>query len=260
VGINLAFTKFLFLCPVETDTMLLARLRTIGSVVGRGFLNDFEAPIARDAQASQSIQFLVRGPGSPPARPGDGATLCDASLAVQVSSRYRPRLLEFEEDVRRRAGSVPILTLDGAVRGPRYSSAEIQQYIAKHASARRPGRVHQNAIVMPLRKSAEWWQKPAIERHTYFYPHMDQTSGGPAAGHVQAASEGLPALYKRMYHNPDGYGRPGQYDFIGYFECEDAAMPLFDRICASLRDPAVNPEWQFVDEGPAWRGRRVEGW
>src|SRR5438445_223701 len=44
------------------------------------------------------------------------------------------------------------------------------------------------------------------------------------------------------------------------FECADADVPTFHKVCASLRDVAKNPEWKFVREGPTWHGRRVAGW
>ncbi len=257
VEANLAFTKFVFLCAPENDPALWARLRTVGGLVGRGFFNDFDTEGARDAQACETIQFLVRDASSPRTACA-GPCVSQAPLAVQVSSRYRPRLQEVEEELRRRiGGTVPILSIDGALRGPRYSSAELQQHLQAHAPVRRSGRVSANAIVLPINKTAAWWAKSSFERHAYFYPHTPPGAAQPSAGHAQAASEGLGRLYKRMYHNPDGYGRPGEYDFIGYFECEDAALPMFDRVCSALRDPACNPEWSFVEEGPAWRGKRV---
>jgi hypothetical protein len=63
-----------------------------------------------------------------------------------------------------------------------------------------------------------------------------------------------------VYHNPDGYARPSEYDFVTYFECEDGHVDTFDRICHNLRDVTQNPEWRYVMEGPLWRGRRVLKW
>jgi hypothetical protein len=52
----------------------------------------------------------------------------------------------------------------------------------------------------------------------------------------------------------------GAYDFITYFECSDADLPIFHQVCAALRDVTRNPEWRFVREGPTWQGRRVASW
>jgi hypothetical protein len=59
----------------------------------------------------------------------------------------------------------------------------------------------------------EWWEKPALERHAYFYPHADGASGGRAKGHAKAAEAGISTVYRKVYHNPDGHGRDSEFDF-----------------------------------------------
>ena len=139
--------------PALEDENTLSRIRSAGSMVGRGFFSDFDAEGTRDMQPRETIQFLVadRDRSS-----GDGVGA--ARHAIQVSASYRPRLVEFE------------------------------------------------------------------------------------------------------YHNPDGYQRSGEYDFVTYFECTDNHLAAFDRVCAALRDERQNPEWHYVREGPEWRGYRVLRW
>jgi hypothetical protein len=258
---NLAFTRFLFVIARADDDAHGARLRNAGSNIARGFFNDFDIDDARETQVQrfETIQFYVRD-----GEPADAAAetgLQRARRMVQVSSKYRPRLQEVEDELQRRIGdSAEIHSLEGAFRNPRYSSAEMVQYSTKGAPSRRSGRITRNAIVMPMRKTAEWWQKSALERHSYFYPHVDHVSASPVRGHAQAAAKGIPCLFRRVYHNPDGYERPGEFDFITYFECEDEALPMFDQVLGSLRDVDQNPEWLFVEEGPVWRGKRVLRW
>ena len=153
-----------------------------------------------------------------------------------------------------------IITLEGAMRNPRYSSAEMVSYANRGAPPRRSGRLSRNAIIMPIRKTAAWWQKSTLERHSYFYPHIDHASATPVKGHALAAEKGIPSLFRRVYHNPDGYERAGEFDFVTYFECDDEALPVFDQVLAALRDFHQNPEWRYVEEGPIWRGRRVLRW
>jgi len=155
---------------------------------------------------------------------------------------------------------VELLAFDGAFRNPRYSSAEMVQYSNKGAPARRSGRLSRNALIVPIRKTAEWWRKSALERHSYFYPHVDHKSATPVKGHALAAEKGIGSLFRRVYHNPDGYERSGEFDFVTYFECDDESLPVFDQVLNSLRDPHQNPEWRYVEEGPIWRGRRVLRW
>jgi hypothetical protein len=265
---DVAFTKFVFLSPPASDETTLSKLRAIGSHVGRGFFNeyDIEGPVsmlgvARDGQAYETMQFLIQDT-MPFILSGDASDwMAQAKYVVQISSKYRPRLEEVESELRRRvADAAQVRSIDGVLRGPRYSSAELQQYLSKTPASRRNGRVSRNAIIFPLRKRREWWQQSALERHMYFYPHLDRTTGVSVKGHALAAEPGIPALVRRLYHNPDGYQRAGEYDFIAYFECSDEGLPVFDRVCKALRDPLQNPEWRFVEEGPVWRGKRVLRW
>jgi hypothetical protein len=264
VGANLAFTKFLFVMARAEDDAHGARLRTAGGNIARGFFNDFDIDDSRDTQPQpfETIHFFVRDGEMPDLSPGCvGPCINKARHLVQVSSKYRPRLQEIEEELRRRIGdAADVLALNGAVRTPRYSSPEMVQYSTKTAPQRRSGRIIRNAIIAPIRKTSEWWQMSALERHAYFYPHTDASSGCPVKGHAVAAERGIPALFRRVYHNPDGYERPDEFDFVTYFECDDEALPVFDGVLNSLRDVQQNPEWAFVQEGPIWRGKRVLRW
>ena len=80
-----------------------------------------------------------------------------------------------------------------------------------------------------MSKTAEWWEKSALERHSYFYPRHEDASGSPVKGHAKAAEAGITKVFRRLYHNPDGYQRPNEFDFITYFECTDENLPVFDR-------------------------------
>ena len=37
-------------------------------------------------------------------------------------------------------------------------------------------------------------------------------------------------------------------------------LAIFDQVCRNLRDVEQNPEWEYVVEGPEWRGHRVLRW
>jgi hypothetical protein len=169
-------------------------------------------------------------------------------------------LIETETELRRRVGDFATVTsMEGAVRVPQYTSAEMHAYAYKGAVTRGSGRIQRNVIVIPMSKSEEWWDKQALDRQTYFYPHGD-TSGTRAKGHARAAEAGISTIFRRLYYNPDGHSRPDEWDFITYFECADEHLPVFDQVCQALRDVRQNPEWRYVTEGPEWRGRRVLKW
>jgi hypothetical protein len=254
LGVNLAFTKFLFVTPAQDDDAARTKLRAVGGVVSRGFFNDFEAE-GRDAAPHETIQFLVN---DSVARPGG---LAGARYVIQVASKYRPRLQETETELRRRLeDNAEITAIDGAVRVPQYSSAEMYAYAYKPAGGRMSGRMQRNVIIIPIRKTKEWWEKSALDRHSYFYPHSDAVTGARVKGHARAAEAGISTIYRRLYYNPDGHSREGEFDFITYFECADEHLATFDQICRALRDERQNPEWRYVVEGPEWRGRRVLRW
>lgn len=253
---NLSSTKFVFILPSQGDAATLQKLRSAASNISRGFFNDYEADGSREPQPQETIQFLIAD-DSRAGREGIAA----APFVVQLSANYRPRLDEVASEFRRRIdGAAELIVMDGAQRNPRYSSAEMQDYAYKAALPRQPGRTARHAIILPMSKTAAWWDKSALERHSYFYPHHDESSRASVKGHAVAAEAGIRKIVRRLYHNPDGYQREGEYDFITYFECSDENLPVFDTICGALRDERQNPEWKYVVEGPEWRGTRVLRW
>lgn len=255
LGVNLAFTKFLFVRPAKDDDGARARLLAAAGILGRGFFNDFDSTEGREAPPTETIQFFVNNNGT------GGEGIAGAKYAMQVSSKYRPRLDETEGELRRRLGEwADVHAIDGAVRVPQYTSAEMHAYAYRHALPRASGRIQRNVVILPIRKTAEWWQKSALERHAFFYPHMDAATGAHVKGHARVAEAGIQTICRRLYYNPDGPGREDQWDFVSYFECADEHLPVFDEIARALRDERQNPEWRFVVEGPEWRGRRVLKW
>jgi hypothetical protein len=256
VGTNLSFTKFLFILPHQDDATTMAKIRSAGSNISRGFFNDYDADGSRDPQPQETIQFL-QADSMPEGREGIGA----ARYMVQLSANYRPRLDEVAADLKRRVnGAADLIVLDGAERATRYTSAEMENYAYKPAIARLSGRVARNAIIVPMNKTSAWWEKTALERHSYFYPHHEDATGAAVKGHAKAAEAGIKTIFRKLYHNPDGYQRAGEFDFVTYFECTDDNLPMFDQICRALRDERQNPEWKYVLEGPEWRGKRVLRW
>jgi len=253
---NLSFTKFLFVLPHQDDASTLTKIRAAGSNISRGFFNDYDVDGTRDPQPQETIQFLTAD-ATRSGRDGIGA----ARFVVQACANYRPRLDEVTFELKRRVGdAAAIITLDGAERIPRYSSAEMHKYAYKTAPARLSGRFAANAVIVPMSKTATWWEKSALERHAYFYPHHAEGSGERVKGHAVTAEAGISKIFRRLYHNPDGYQRPNEFDFVTCFECTDENLPLFDQIRRALRDERQNPEWKYVVEGPEWRGKRVLRW
>jgi hypothetical protein len=144
--------------------------------------------------------------------------------------------------------------LRGVVRPTNYTSNSMHEFAYARQLLQRPGAMMPNAFLLPMNKSAEWWQKDWMERHTYFLPRYDDSGRMRNEGHALAASTGIASLMRRTYKSTS------DYEFITYFECADEHVATFDAVLAALRDTTRNPEWTFVREGPLWRGRRVASW
>ena len=107
-----------------------------------------------------------------------------------------------------------------------------------------------NAFLLPLKKTAAWWEKDWMERHTYFLPRYENGAMSRRATRSPRATGSRRCCAARTRAE-------GEYDFVTYFECADDGVPTFHAVCDALRDVARNPEWEFVREGPTWQGRRV---
>jgi hypothetical protein len=167
-------------------------------------------------------------------------TLC-AELARLLSPAPPPRILA------------------GVVRPPSYTGNLMHNFAYAHRVLQQPATRAPHAFLVPTRKTAAWWAKDWLERHTYFLPRYDD-GRLRSQGHALAAAPGVACLMRRTYKHPVEPAPPGAYDFLNYFECADGDVPTFHAVCAALRDVANNPEWAFVQEGPTWHGRRVATW
>ncbi len=88
----------------------------------------------------------------------------------------------------------------------------------------------------------------------------DRAAAGDRGGHALASEAGISCLLRRTYKGLTEPAAEGDYDFVSYFECADAHVPVYHQVCDALRDVTRNPEWQFVREAPTWHGRRVASW
>lgn len=86
--------------------------------------------------------------------------------------------------------------------------------------------------IIPIRKSAAWWDLAQDERRSIF----EETSHHTAIG-----LEYLPAVARRLLHSRD-LGEP--FDFITWFEFRPDDEPAFDELVARLR---ATREWRYVE-------------
>jgi hypothetical protein len=158
------------------------------------------------------------------------------------------------------AGVASLRVLTGVIRPRNYTGAVMNNWAYARQVVQQPGPAMPNAFLVPMSKTAAWWRKDWMERHTYFLPRYDDQGRMLNEGHALATEAGIAHLLRRTYRHAVEPAPAGEYDFVTYFECADASVPVFHQVCAALRDVKRNPEWQFVREGPTWHGRRVAGW
>ena len=211
------------------------------------------------APPRDSIAFLRRHAATPGGIVDDD--VLEADWIIHVASKSPEPVAEFCAETSRLLGdAVRLRILSGVVRPPNYTGAAMQNFAYARAIVQQPGTVMPNAFLVPLSKTAAWWAKDWMERHTYFLPRYDDAGRMHNEGHTLAAAPGIGCLLRRTYKSTAEPAADGDFDFISYFECTDADVPVFHAVCDALRDVARNPEWAFVREGPTWHGRRTATW
>jgi hypothetical protein len=221
-----------------------------------GLRNEFAAA---GGDPPDAIAFLRRAGATPGHLEDDG--LLGAAAVVHVASARAAVVAEFCAEMERLlAPAVTPHVLGGVVRPMNFTGNAMHNFAYAHRVLQQPGTAAPNAFLVPMSKTAAWWAKGWMERHTYFLPRYDDSGRMVAEGHALASAAGIACLMRRTYKHATEPAPPGEYDFINYFECADADVPTFHQVCAALRDVARNPEWQYVREGPTWHGRRVATW
>ncbi len=97
------------------------------------------------------------------------------------------------------------------------------------------------AALIPIRKSAAWWDFAQDERRSI----MEEQSH-----HIGIGMEYLPAISRKLYHCRD-LGEP--FDFLTWFEYRPEHIRHFEQLLERLR---VTVEWQYVEREVDIRLRR----
>jgi hypothetical protein len=221
-----------------------------------GFENEF-APAG--GPPAHAIAFLRRQGATAGAIADPGVVNADAVIHVAAPSAA-PVDAFCAEAAPLLAPLAHLRVLGGVVRPRTYTGAAMHNFAYAHAVVQQPAPRMPNAFLLPMSKTAAWWSKDWMERHTYFLPRYGDDGRMTSEGHALASAAGIPCLLRRTYKSPMEPAPAGDYDFVTYFECADADVPTFHQVCASLRDVARNPEWAYVREGPTWHGCRVASW
>ena len=120
-------------------------------------------------------------------------------------------------------------------RGEKTQLAEVQ------AGLGRPDATH--AALIPIRKSAAWWEMTQEERRRIF---EDKSH------HIGASLKYLPMIARQLYHCRD-LGEP--FDFLTWFEYMPEHEGLFDDLVGMLR---ATEEWTYVEREIDLRVTRID--
>lgn len=88
------------------------------------------------------------------------------------------------------------------------------------------------AALIPIAKSAEWWELSQDQRRTIFEEDSH---------HIAFGLDYLPAIARRLYHCRD-LGEP--FDFLTWFEYAPADAAAFEQLVLRLRRTR---EWDYVE-------------
>ncbi len=135
----------------------------------------------------------------------------------------------------------PAWTLLGAGSNLRYTTAtELVEIRAKQEGLGRPASTR--AALIPIRKSAEWWEMAQDERRSVY----------ERGSHLPIGLDYLPGVARKLYHSRD-HGEA--FDFLTWFEFAPDQEEAFDHMLIRLRACA---EWEFVDREVDIRLTRVK--
>ncbi len=122
-------------------------------------------------------------------------------------------------------------TLRGVTSNERYvTRTEHDALVARQPALGRPGSTR--AALIPVRKSAEWWDLAQDERQAVFEERSH---------HVTVGLEYLPAVARRLHHSRD-LGEP--FDFLTWFEFAPRDAEAFEELVGRLRE---TEEWAYVE-------------
>jgi hypothetical protein len=119
---------------------------------------------------------------------------------VHVAATFPEPATKFRSGLARLLGpAVTQRVLTGVVRPPGYTSRAMFNDSFAGQVLQQPAAVMPNAFLVPVTKTAGWWQKDWMERHTYFLPRYDDAGNMRSQGHTLVAAPGIPCLLRRTY-------------------------------------------------------------
>jgi chlorite dismutase len=121
--------------------------------------------------------------------------------------------------------------LRGITSSERYTTRrEHQKLVARQPKLGRPEATY--AALIPITKSASWWNLSQDERRQIFETR---------SGHIRTGLKFVPTIARRLYHSRD-IGEP--FDFLTWFEFAPSSESAFNDLVTQLRK---TEEWNYVE-------------
>lgn len=121
--------------------------------------------------------------------------------------------------------------LRGVTSNSRYTTrTEKNLLVAKQPGLGRVGSTC--AALIPIRKSAAWWELAQDERREILESQSE---------HIKIGFDYLPAIARRLHHSRD-LGE--EFDFLTWFEYAPGDAPAFEELVRKLR---LTAEWNYVE-------------
>src|SRR3954470_751666 len=153
-----------YICvAASVDRFALLAATPIGELAARLALEkEFDA----QGHPANAIAYLRRGETGGGQTPDRGVSDADAVLHVASND---PSVVSAacSEIERLLSGRARIRVLAGTVTPTRYTGGAMHDFAYAGQRAQAAGASMPNAFLLPLRKTAEWWAKDWMERHTY---------------------------------------------------------------------------------------------
>ncbi len=132
-----------------------------------------------------------------------------------------------------------VIQFYGVAQNLHYTSDAQRQELDKRSRPELEPSNHSTAVLIPIRKSEDWWELVQDQRQAYFQKIKKQQ------GHTAIGLKYVDRVFRKLYHSRYLNAALG-YDFLTYFEFEDVYEKDFTTLLAELRDTDVNPEWVYV--------------
>ncbi len=127
----------------------------------------------------------------------------------------------------------------GVTQHLQYTTDAQRQELDRNSLSELPASENTTAVLIPIRKSREWWELAQDQRQAFFQKEGNE-------GHTAIGLRYTDRVFRRLYHSRY-IESSANYDFLTYFEFYDQYADDFRKLLKELRDATRNPEWRYVN-------------